>query len=53
MDFESIEIRKAKNGFVIVINTDDSSDEYVTDSSRKAIKMIRDYVDTKTAVEAD
>ena len=47
MNFESLEIRKAKNGFVVILNTEDGTDEYVFDSSRKAVKFVKDYVDTK------
>lgn len=45
--FESIEIRKVKNGFVCTLNTEDGNEEYVFDSSRKAIKFIKEYVDCK------
>lgn len=45
--FESLEIRKAVNGFVVVLATEDETKEFVFDSSRKAIKFIREYVDAK------
>lgn len=45
--FESLEIRKAVNGFVVVLTTEDETKEFVFDSSRKAIKFIREYVDAK------
>ena len=44
--FESIEIRKAANGFILVITTEEETKEYVYDTSRKAIRVIRDYLDT-------
>lgn len=47
--FESLEIRKAVNGFVVVLTTEDETKEFVFDSSRKAIKFIREYVDTKVS----
>jgi len=47
--FESIELRKAKNGFVVVVTTDDGSEEYVYDSSRKAVKFIKEFVEVKPA----
>jgi hypothetical protein len=50
--FESIEIRKVTNGFIVILHTEDDSDEYVFDTSRKAIKFIREYVETKTSVKA-
>ena len=48
--FDSIEIRKVTNGFVVILNTpDEETKEYVFDSSRKAIRFIKDYVETKVA----
>ncbi len=43
--FESIEIRKAANGFILVINTDDEAKEYVYDTSRKAMRVIKQYLE--------
>lgn len=45
--FDSIEIRKVANGFIVILNTEDDTREYVFDTSRKAIKFIREYVDAK------
>jgi hypothetical protein len=45
--FESIEIRKVTNGFIVVLHTEDETTEFVFDSSRKAIKFIKEYVDAK------
>ena len=42
--FESIEIRKAANGFILVVNTEDESKEYVYDTSRKAMRVIKQYL---------
>ena len=50
--FDSIEIRKVANGFIVILNTEDDTNEYVFDSSRKAIKFIREYVDAKVSQEA-
>lgn len=47
MNFESIEIRKVTNGFVVILTTEDDTSEYVFDTSRKAMKFIREYVDAK------
>lgn len=48
--FESIEIRKAANGFILVVTTEEETKEYVYDTSRKAIRVIKDYLETnKTA----
>ena len=45
--FDSIEIRKAANGFIVILHTEDDTAEYVFDTPRKAVKFIKDYVDTK------
>lgn len=47
--FESIEIRKARNGFVLTLNTEEEegAQEFVFDSSRKAIKFIKEYIESK------
>ena len=50
--FESIEIRKVTNGFVVILNTEDETNEYVFDTSRKAIKFIKEYVEAKVATPA-
>jgi hypothetical protein len=45
--FDSIEIRKVANGFIVILNTEDDINEYIFDTSRKAIKFIREYVEAK------
>jgi hypothetical protein len=50
--FDSIEIRKVTNGFIVILNTEDEASEYVFDTSRKAIKFIKEYVDAKVAQTA-
>lgn len=50
--FDSIEIRKAANGFIVILNTEDDAKEYVFDTPRKAVKFIKDYVDAKVTQEA-
>lgn len=46
--FDSIEIRKATNGFIVILTPEDAEPtEYVFDTSRKAIKFIRSYVEAK------
>jgi hypothetical protein len=48
--FESIEIRKVKNGVVVTLRTDDEDAEYVYDTDRKAIKFIKDMLESKGTV---
>jgi hypothetical protein len=48
MVFESIEIRKVKNGIIVTLRTDDDTDhEYVYDTDRKAIKFVKDLLESK------
>jgi hypothetical protein len=49
--FESIEIRKAANGFILIVNTEDEAKEYVYDTSRKLMRVIKQYIDADTKSE--
>lgn len=48
--FESIEIRKAANGFILAITTVDETKEYVYDTSRKAMRVLKEYLEADKAV---
>jgi len=50
--FESIGIRKVANGFIVILNTEDDAKEFVFDTSRKAVKFIREYVEGKVSQPA-
>ena len=51
--FESIEIRKVKNGVIVTLRSDDEEDqEYVYDTDRKAIKFVKDLLDVKSKEQA-
>ena len=51
--FESIEIRKVKNGVIVTLRSDDDEDqEYVYDTDRKAIKFVKDLLDIKAKEQA-
>lgn len=46
--FDSIEIRKAKNGVIVILRNEDEDDiEYVYDTDRKAIKFIKELLESK------
>ena len=47
--FESIEIRKVCNGVIVTLRTDDGDEdqEYVYDTDRKAIRFVKDLLETK------
>jgi len=54
MMFESIEIRKVKNGVIVTLRTDDDEDaEYVYDTDRKAVKFVKDLLENKTREQAE
>lgn len=48
--FESIEIRKVKNGVIVTLRTDDEDEEYVYDTDRKAVKFVKDLLESKSVV---
>ena len=43
--FETIEIRRAANGFILVVATEDETREYVYDTSRKTLRVLKQYLD--------
>lgn len=45
--FESIEIRKVANGFVVTVHLEDETMEYVFDTARKAMAHIKQFVAPK------
>lgn len=50
--FESIEIRKVRNGVIVTLRSEEDEDqEYVYDTDRKAIKFVKDLLDTKSKSE--
>jgi len=42
--FESLEIRKAANGFILVLHTEDDTKEFVYDTERKLLREIKKYL---------
>jgi hypothetical protein len=52
MLFESIEIRKVRNGVIVTLRSDEEDQEYVYDSDRKAIKFVKDLLETKADNES-
>ena len=51
MDFESIELRKVKNGVIISLRTEDEDSDYVFDTPRKALKFVKELLDGKSHPE--
>jgi hypothetical protein len=51
MVFESIEIRKVKNGVIVTLRSEEDEDaEYVYDKDSKAIKFVKDLLESKGKV---
>ena len=46
--FESIEIRKVKNGVIVTLRSEDEDSEYVYDTDRKALKFIKELLEVNT-----
>jgi hypothetical protein len=49
--FESIEIRRAANGFILIINSEDDSKEYVYDTERKLMRSVKSFLGEKITAE--
>jgi hypothetical protein len=47
MDFDSIELRKVKNGVIVALRTDEEDAEYIFDTNRKALKFIKDLLEAR------
>ena len=45
--FESIEIRKALNGIIVTIKSEEDDKDYVFANSTKALKFVKEYLETK------
>lgn len=49
--FESIEIRKVANGYILAVTTEDDTKEFVYDTTRKAIRVIKEYLESGPKAE--
>lgn len=48
MLYETIEIRKANNGVIVTLRSEEDEDqEYVYDTDRKAIKFVKELLEMK------
>ena len=45
--FESIEIRKAENGIIVTIKTEDEDKDYVFGNIPKTLKFVKEYLEAK------
>jgi hypothetical protein len=52
--FESLEIRRAANGFILAVTTEDDTREFVYDTERKLLRAVKSYLGEKiTAADQD
>ena len=49
--FESLEIRRAANGFILVVTTEDDTREFVYDTERKLLRSVKGYLGEKITTE--
>lgn len=49
--FESIEIRKAANGFILIVHTEDDTKEFVYDTERKLMRVIKSHLGQKITAD--
>lgn len=47
MEYDSIELRKVKNGVIVTLRSSDEDAEYVYDTDRKALKFVKELLDSK------
>jgi hypothetical protein len=51
--FESLEIRKAANGFILVVHSEDDTREYVYDTDRKLMRVVKQYLGAGSSVNTE
>lgn len=49
--FESIEIRKAANGFILIVHTEDETKEFVYDTERKLMRSLKSQLGQKITAD--
>ena len=49
--FESIDIRKVANGYLVSVTTEDETKEYVFDTGRKVMRFIKTHIDANGRAE--
>ena len=49
--FENLEIRRVANGFILVINTEDDTKEFVYDTERKLLRAVKGYLGERVTAE--
>ena len=49
--FESLEIRRAANGFILVVNTEEEAKEFVYDTERKLLRVVKQHLGERVTRE--
>ena len=49
--FESLEIRRAANGFILVVHTEEEATEFVYDTERKLMRVVKQYLGQRVSAE--
>ena len=52
-NFDSIEVTRVANGYVIQVNGEDDTQEFVYDTSRKTLKFVRSFLEHSKAQTAE
>ena len=53
-NFESVEIRKATNGFILIVTVNDGeAKEYVYDTSRKLMRVLKPMLESGRAISTN
>jgi len=51
--FESIEIRRAANGFILVVHSEEDDQEFVYDTSRRLMRAVKQYIEGPNSKESE
>lgn len=49
--FETLEIRRAANGFILIVTTESDTREYVYDTERKLMRVIKQHLGQKISAD--
>ena len=49
--FESLEIRRVANGFILGGHTDEDSKEFVYDTERKLVRVVKQYLGERVTTQ--
>ena len=49
--FETLEIRRAANGFILIVNTEDDTKEFVYDTERKLMRSVKSFLGEKLTAD--